>query len=30
MDVGVKNKIEYITVLVLIHYKVIIDTSFFI
>lgn len=28
MDVGVKNKIEYINVLVLIHYKVIIDTSF--
>jgi hypothetical protein len=30
MDVGVKDKVEYINVLVLIHYKVIIDTSFFI
>ena len=30
MDVGVKDKVEYINVLVLIHYKVSIDTSFFI
>jgi len=30
MDVGVKDKVEYINVLVLIYYKVIIDTSFFI